>query len=126
MTMTRKPRRFVALLAIASLSFMQVAVAAFACPGPSAPVAAVVTQGESGCEEMDQAQSNLCHEHCLQQAQSIEKPVGLSVPPAPLTGLHAAPIPLVTASYVSANDQRSILARATAPPITVRNCCLRV
>ena len=126
MMTTRKSRLFVALCATANLLFTQLAVAAFACPGVPSPVAAVAAYAESGCDEMDQAQPNLCHEHCQQQAQSTDKPVGLSIPPAPSTGLNAAPVPVVRASFVPAKDQQSLLVRTTAPPLAIRNCCLRI
>ena len=126
MMTSRSSRLFVALAAIASLLFMQLAVAAYACPGANSSAAEAAVQAEAGCDEMDHAPSNLCHAHCQQQVQSIDKPVALSVPPAPSTGLHVAQVPVAGASFVSAKDQQSLLVRTTAPPLTIRNCCLRI
>lgn len=126
MMMTRSSRLFVALVAIASLLFMQLAVAAYACPGAPSPAAEAAVQAEAGCDEMDHAPSSLCQAHCLQQVQSTDKPVALSVPPAPSTGLQAAQAPVASANFVSARDQQSLLVRTTAPPLAIRNCCLRI
>lgn len=120
----RTSRLLVALCAIASLLFTQLAVAAYACPG--APAVASDSAADSGCDPANLAESGLCHAHCVQQAQSIEKPVVLSLPSAPATGLHVPYLAVTSEPFVEATGQESLLARATAPPLAIRNCCLRI
>ena len=120
----RTSRLLVALCAIASLLFTQLAVAAYACPG--APAAASVSAIHSDCNATDLPDPGLCRAHCLQQAQSIEKPVALSFPSAPATGLHAPYLPVTSEPFVQATGQESLLVRATAPPLAIRHCCLRI
>lgn len=122
----RKSRALVALGAIASLLFMQLAVAAYACPHDHSSAAAEVAQDGPGCDEMDRADPALCHAHCQQQAQSIDKPVALTVPAAMPSGLRVALVQAGAALVVTARDQHSLLARSTAPPHAIRNCCFRI
>ena len=122
----RKSHALVALCAIASLLFMQLAVAAYTCPHDHSPPAADVVQDEPACDQMDRANPALCHAHCQQQAQSLDKPVALTIPAAMPSGLRMALVQVAAAFVVSAKDQLSLLARSTAPPLAIRHCCLRI
>ena len=124
--LARSSRAFVALCAIASLLSMQLAVAAYVCPHDRGAAVMDVAQDEPGCHEMDRANPALCYSHCEHQAQSIEKLGGFTVPAAIPAGLHVVQVHVVPACIESAKDQRSILARSTAPPLAIRHCCLRI
>lgn len=76
---------------------------------------------------MDLAQPGLCRAHALAMPQSLDKP-------------HAPDVPALGTVLIAVADDRSepALARqtlhgdrlrltcATAPPISIRNCCLRI
>lgn len=124
--LARRSRAFVALCAIASLLSMQLAVAAYVCPHDRGAAVMDVAQDEPGCHEMDRANPALCFAHCQQQVQSIDKPVALTVPAAMPSWLRAALVPVAAAFVATAKDQHSLLARSTAPPLAIRNCCFRI
>jgi hypothetical protein len=118
------------LFALINLLFMQVALAGYSCPGVETKVQQVAAMAEAGMPcagsmsmSMDEDQPGLCHAHCVagQQASdhqplqvlALALPVGLVLErPALEPPIRSAP-------------QASLLARATAPPLSIRNCCLR-
>jgi hypothetical protein len=126
----RRHRLITVLVALASLLFMQLAVAGYACPVGS-KVSEVATMAEAGmpCAGemaiMDADQPGLCHAHCQSAHQTADKvqvptPVGFmatgfiyTIEPTRLT---APPRPA----------QAPLLSRSTAPPLAVRNCCFRI
>ena len=127
----RRHRIFTVLFALCSLLFMQFSVAGYACPGFESRVQEMSAMAQAGtpCAEsmsmaMDDTQPNLCQAHC-QTAQPAGDNVALQVPAlagtpmpfaiAPPTALAQRPLP-----------QPSLLARTTAPPLTIRNCCFRI
>ena len=120
-------RRFVCCLAATALLFAQLAVAAFACQGGverAVPVAQ--QQAMAGCEGMGSAPTPLCASHCADGAQSFEKPVTTVVAPAVLVGtMHwLLPAPALHARMGSRPLTRA--APAAGPPLSIRNCCLRI
>jgi hypothetical protein len=126
---SRKSRPWVALCAVASLLFAQLAMAAYACPGESAADRTALESAPSaapGCEGMDSSQPALCQAHCQQAAQSLEKPVTPVVPPAPWMHPIVLPAPEIRTAFAPSGNQRSLLARSTAPPLAIRNCCFRI
>jgi hypothetical protein len=36
------------------------------------------------------------------------------------------PAPEIRAAFAPSGNQRSLLARSTAPPLAIRNCCFRI
>lgn len=133
MKFTRKTRLITALLALFSMLFMQLAVAAYACPGlqMSNSEMAMMEQAQSGpasmpgCVQPDPKLPALCQAHCQDAKQSLDK--------AELPPIHPAlPIGLVLDNTVFAMPQRpsvapvSLLARNTSPPLSIRNCCFRI
>lgn len=125
--MKRPIRILAAWLALGVVLFSQLAVASYACPFLAPPVEMTAPM-VGGCDgmPMDQDQPALCHAHGLQGDQSLDKPLVSMPQPALLQGLVSdwglesglAPgIP---------GELRSLLARATAPPVALRNCCLRI
>jgi hypothetical protein len=135
MKINRPFRLLAAFVTLFSLLFMQLAVAAYTCPGESTRgghMSAYVTAdsgGEDmeGCTGMDKEQPSLCHAYDQKNIQSHEKP---SVPPvaafAPVLLLGSfVPLEPADASLPGSPDS-SFLARSTAPPLSIRNCCFRV
>lgn len=122
----RRFRPLVALVAIASLLFAQLAVSAYACPDlqASKPAVTQANAAAPGCNEMDMANPALCHGYCQYGNQSVDLSVPW-VPPAPivLSAVVYADAELV--AEARAASPHSLLARTTAPPLAIRNCCLR-
>lgn len=128
----RRHRVHLALVALLSLLFMQLSVAAYACTGLAAALggddAPVMAAGDAmpDCEGMDAEQRALCHAHCHGQSASAD----VSVPPAlalPSIDLIGTAVFLASRQPVVEDDPTApaVLSRATAPPIPIRNCCFR-
>ena len=125
--MNARSRRFAACAVTVALLFAQFAVAAFACPADvprSAP--AVAMQPMPGCDEMGSMPTPLCASHCADGAQSFEKPVNLGVAPAALVGTIAMPV--LEASFHACHGKAAVARAASppGPPLSIRNCCLRI
>ena len=105
----RKAHRIAAaLLALGCIAFAQLAIAAHSCGG-----------------SMDDSPIALCHAHCQQGSQSLDKPDVPAVPPAALSGF-ALPAPAPVEFQPRSADLPGLFARTTAPPIAIRNCCFRI
>ena len=135
MTWNRRKRLFTVLFALANVLFMQLAVAAYACPGgvesrmdlAAAPaVHAGMPCAESMALAMDDEQPGLCAAHCKVDQQTADKyqpPVFASVgavggdyPVTRLLALAPPGMPL----------QAPMQARTTALSVAVRHCCFRL
>jgi hypothetical protein len=135
MFLPRLLRKSSAVLAIGAILFAQIAIAAHACAafaqgGMPAP-AAMGAHGEgANCDEMNAGQANpdpvnLCFEHCQKGFQSVDShPVPFVLPPAAPIYVVELPDPL-SALRSTPQYSRALLARVTAPPLAVRNCCFR-
>ena len=132
MKLSRRLRSLAAFLALLGVLFSQLALASYACPGPQAMALAAITldenQGVPSCPEgVSEPRPALCAAHCQQGDQSLDKPAALVLPAIPLVailpGLFA---PIEPPAAAPPGEQRSLLARATAPSLAVRHCCLRV
>jgi hypothetical protein len=129
--LNRRYRIVTVLLALASLLFMQVAMASYSCeagldPVGNASVMAAMAQTDMPCDEaMNADHSNLCHAHCKADPQTADK---YQVPAMPSLADLASdfPLPLATPAPVGALLQAPLLRRTTAPPLAVRNCCFRI
>ncbi|WP_076600652.1 hypothetical protein [Aromatoleum tolulyticum] len=120
--MTRAFRRFIARLGIAALLFMQLAVAAYACPGvadssrsPMVMDSAVETMPTGDCAMLDQSAPTLCDQHCQQDGQAA----GHASPPmfaADLPLLVVLPVVQACPPPVAFDVSREFLTHATAPP----------
>lgn len=137
MTFFRKSRIITALFALVSVLFMQLAVAAYACPSlvegktvayAMASEPAMDHAGMVGCEgTVDLEQPSLCFEHSQFGDQSSGKPELPSPPPSiaaiVMTVVRTIDAPIrpqihfVTASH---------LMRGSTPPLTIQNCCFRI
>ena len=104
---------------------MQLAVAAYACPRmDSAPSASASGNPVEECDGNAPA-PGLCQAHCQQGNQSVEKPQSPGVPPLPATGL-SSPFPATDVATPFLHLAPPFLARTTAPPLAIRNCCFRI
>ncbi len=131
MTLTRRCRLPIVIFSLWALLLAQTALAGYTCPGSAkaAQVAEMVQAGmpcaETMSRAMDDEQPGLCHAHCQAAQQSADN---YQVPTlATLAELGA----VLTLAQVQpdAGDpllQVSLLRRVTAPPLAVRNCCLRI
>ena len=135
MIFRRRTRLIAACISIATMLFMQLAVAAYTCPGlniglANEHVALSNDAGSSvmpGCDGMDMEQPNLCHAYAQAGNQSLDKPELPQVQPWVPGGL------ILTWQFVEPSlrplDARADslpLTRTTAPPLSIRNCCFRI
>ncbi|MBC3871878.1 hypothetical protein [Undibacterium oligocarboniphilum] len=135
MKLSRPHRLFTALIVLFSMLFMQLAVAAYACPSHTTDSAIPGLSGDIGyasmvdCAGMDKEQPALCHAHAEEPyaKQSLDKPQVPDVQPFVLTGLSLTLQLIDVESFLQ--DQQAYplyLTRVTAPPIAIRNCCFRI
>ena len=135
MRLTRSCRWHAAVIALISMLFMQLAVAAYACPQSTVASpneggqAMEMADGQvmSGCEKPDPVQPALCHAHGQVGKQSLDKPEPPPAHPFSAVGL-AIPLYAVTTCDIPAGapDDGVSLSRTTAPPLAIRNCCFRI
>lgn len=129
--MTRTCRCLVAKLLMASLLFLQLAVAVYACPAlsPASDASMSVAMADdmpmNGCTIDDPAQPNLCKQHCEQNSQVLDQspPAVLVVPILPLLAVVDSEPGF---RYAVSADPREFLVRATAPPPAIRFCVFRI
>ena len=131
-----KSRKLAALFALVSLLFSQIALGWYQCPGESAAtlVQAEIASGSggaasmAGCDGMDLEHRNLCLAHAQAGNQSLDRPQAPDVPAFAMTGPSIAvePIAAVFFNPVQSSPGTALLARSTAPPIAIRNCCFRI
>ena len=73
--MKRVELKKVAWLCLSALLFLQLAVAAYACPTPmdrGSSIAVAAGVESPHCQGMDQERSKLCEQHCVQDSQSVD------------------------------------------------------
>ena len=113
---------------------MQLAVAGYACPqleateGHGSPFAVeYVAHAGTDCLGLDKEQANLCQAKATFGKDSVDKTNGASVPPFTaatvmllVRELKAEPV------YVERHVPALLLARVTAPPLSIQNCCFRI
>lgn len=129
--MTRIYRRLVAKLLMASLLFLQLAGAAYACPALSpasdTSMSAAMADGMpmDGCSMDDPVQPNLCKQRCEQNNQVLDQspPAVLAVPILPLLAVADSDPGFRCAVSGTTHE---FLARATAPPSAIRFCVFRI
>ena len=126
-------RLVVAFVTLFSLLFMQLAIAAYACPVMAASAAnegrVVMSPDMPGCTGMDAKQPTLCHAASQNELakQSLDKPPGPDVQPfiAATLVLAVQTAPVLT-NPASTSLHFPDLSRATSPPIAIRHCCLLI
>ncbi|MDB5885550.1 MAG: hypothetical protein JWR74_1721 [Polaromonas sp.] len=120
------------LFALASLLFMQLALAGYVCPATSQKTsgAAALANGAMPCAEsmsfsVDEQQPGLCHAHCQAQPSSADKHE-LSSPMAGDAMPASFGLPLAETKFSMAPLQPPHWQRTTAPPVAIVNCCFRL
>jgi hypothetical protein len=134
MKMPRKHRILTAFAALFGMLFMQLAVAAYACPGlmgsdlPQAVADdAAPMSSMPGCEQPDLAQPALCHAHCLDGTSSLDKPqTPVASPAAVIVSAILTPTEPLLPARAPGTRPDFLLSRTTSPPIAIRHCCLRI
>ena len=126
---SRQFRFVAALIALFCMLFMQLAVASYACPniGMGQDQGPAAMSPASGCMGMDMEQPSLCHAHDQTGKQSLDKPDLPQVQPFIAVELMQALI-FIDVAYrpLATQPLASLLMRATAPPLAIRNCCFRI
>ena len=120
--MPRTFRKLTGWIAVAAMLFAQLAVAAYACPAVSPGKVPVTASAQAPCESMDMDQANLCRKHC----HDAERSQGA---PAPVVGFIPGFVVRLDVHIRSASTSPApppALFHATAPPLTIRNCCFRI
>ena len=132
MPRTRRTRFITTLLALVSLLFMQWAVASYACPGVASRLGEITAMAEAGMPcagamsaDMDSTQPNLCQAHCQAGQQSADKHE-VPAPVAVFAFLTSYRLPEILPLLSGPALQPAQLERGTAPPLAIRNCCLRL
>jgi uncharacterized membrane protein len=125
MKLRRSHRVFAALLALASLLFMQLAVAAYACPMQTQEKPAAM--GMADCHGMERMNPNLCQAHSEAGKQSLDKA------PTPAVQPFIAAAVLVEVSGLDRLMQpsagivpTSATSSGASPPISILHCCFRI
>ena len=136
MRLTRRSRTLTALLALISLLFMQLAVAAHACqvtqPVATYAAAQAVAADMPDCGMMVKAKSGntaagLCHEHCAPASQSLDRaPVPDVAPFLPILLPQCAVQIVGSASPLPPTSPDASPAERGAPSLAVRHCCFRI
>jgi hypothetical protein len=126
----RRHRLLSAIAALLSLLFMQLALAAYACPNldqvQRTPMVDSSGQPMADCPEIDKHSPALCYADTHKQTPSLEKPNAPSVTPFVATGL-AVPILWLRDSAPMPNPPSIFLQTSgTSPPLAIRHCCFRL
>lgn len=130
---TRSVKRLIAKACMAILLFMQLAVAAYACPGLLAAgsdalgtMPATIQQTDmAGCAKIDARNPNICVQYWQAGNQSVEIAPQIHVPPTAVLRL-AVIEPVQPASASGVTILPLLLERATAPPPSIRFGVLRI
>lgn len=135
MKLARRPRVIAALIAMISVLFTQLAVAAYVCPSTQVgqvmealtKVSEHALHDLSSCDSADFEQVPLCHVQWQVGTQSLDKPELPQVAPFAATTLavaYADSDPLRPATLSSPG--RDIPVRKSAPPLSIQHCCFRI
>lgn len=135
MVAIRQSRVVIALIAIFSVLFMQLAVAGYVCPQFEPVAAERMTAALAAddasmlpCHEMDEEAPSLCSAHAQEGRQSLDKPELPSIQqfnPASLAGT-IMPIKKNQSLSSAALEDSFLLTRANAPPLAIQHCCFRI
>ncbi|MBC7499778.1 MAG: hypothetical protein H7315_04685 [Herminiimonas sp.] len=130
MKLTRQSRFVAAMIALLSMLFMHLALAAYVCPAADQVVAtsaAAIAADMPNCIGMDLEQPSLCHAFEHGGKQSLDKPDLPLVQPFIAGGLVLTWYPVPLNSHGGGTYPHPLLLeRATAPPLVISNCCFRI
>ncbi len=129
MTLSSRSKIVVFALAVFSMMFMQLAVAAYACPIVPVTGGYAVAAAMPGCDNKDMEQPALCHAHSQDQAnkQSLDKPESPQVHAFVASTLVQTVLPLdfsLLQHQPSTANALSVL--SLAPDIAILHCCFRI
>lgn len=124
MIFRRTFRSVTASLAIFSLLFANLALAAYACPIDSPVMQANQQEAEqSGYVTQDFATANLCEAHCQdEQGQSSSA----TLPLLAFVAAYVTPIAVAAPAGVAPFPAAPLLSRTTSPPHAITHCCWRI
>jgi hypothetical protein len=126
--MSRTGRKRVAWLCLNALLFLQLAVAAYACPTPmdrGSSISAAAGVEAPPCQGMDQERSKLCEQHCVHDSQSVDTQPHSAVN-APLLPLLAVVVQSNVHFATGLSVHGASLATVVDPPPLVRFGVLRI
>jgi hypothetical protein len=126
--MTRVGRRSVAWLCLSALLFLQLAVAAYACPtriDGGTPTLAAMDSSAQPCAGTDQERPKLCEQHCIHGSQSVDTQPHSSVGAPVLPLMTVAVVPDLHRS-IKLNAYGTFRVTAVEPPPLVRFGVLRI
>ncbi|NVD74760.1 hypothetical protein D0T25_27270 [Duganella sp. BJB488] len=134
MKTSRSTRLVTAIVTLLSMLYMQLAVAAYVCPGVPAgsldnAVSARAAVMMQNCQGMDAEQPQLCdlHAHGEPAKQPLDNASLADVPAFVPSALIFELPPVDPALDSNAAAYRPIVwARTVAPPVAIRNCCFRI
>jgi hypothetical protein len=121
-------RKKVAWLCLSALLFLQLAIAAYACPTPKdggMPTLAAVVTAAPPCPMTDQERQKLCEQHCVHSSQSVDTQPHSTVN-APVLSLLAV---LVQPNFLlptGPGTYGALLVTIVGPPPLVRFGVLRI
>lgn len=123
MSFRRRPR-WLALLALIALLFQQVALASHFCAPDDVPPPASLA--EAHCHAAEPAAAALtCAQHCSQLVPAPEQPTTPTVPLMLPVTTWLLPLAL-DGALATAAPAADIHARATAPPLNIRDCSWQI
>jgi hypothetical protein len=126
--MRRAERKKVAWLCLGALLFLQLAVAAHACPAPmdrGGSISVAPDAKAPHCQGMDQEHPKLCEQHCVHDSQSVDTQPHSAVS-APLLVLLAVVIQSDIHFAAGPSVRDALLATVVDPPPLVRFGVLRI
>ena len=126
--MNRAWRKIVARFCLGALLFLQLAVAAYACPMNSAgvlPTSGAATPMAQPCQGMEQEQPKLCEQHCVQASQSVDTQPHSALD-APVLPIIAFVVPSNLYLPAALRSRCALLATVVDPPPLVRFGVLRI
>ena len=134
MKFTRRPRLIGALLALASILFMQIVLAGYVCPKTAAQMSgatrsAITSQSTTmpGCDGMDMAQPALCHASAHAQQLSLDKHDGPSVQPFAPAAMSFVLVHVIQPAPTNPVELDTALLSGGSPPaLTIQHCCFRI
>ena len=126
--MTRVGRKNIAWVCLSALLYLQLALVAYACPMQTdigAPISGSLASAAQPCQGMDQEQTKLCEQHCIQAAQSVDTQPhsAINVPVLPLIAVVDQPdlhLP------IRLSVDQALFVKVVDPPPLVRFGVLRI
>jgi hypothetical protein len=131
---TQTIKRLLAKSVIAAMLFMQLAVAAYACPaveGPAAVIATVIADDAMhaampGCEMTGNGSLNLCLQHCQAGDQSVQTLPHVAVPAFAAVTTLLVLDPVQPRTGLGITVAFALPERVTSPPPLARFGVLRI